>query len=101
MAKLVSIGEDYANVSGVRSRGYTIRRVNTSVIVKYGPIEVLGAGGGRYFWVGAFPRIKIHRFRSSRQAGDFLKRQIRSKLRRYYERLPGRARIRSSSPRPR
>lgn len=35
MAKLVSIGEDYDNVSGVRSRGYTIRRVKTSIIVIY------------------------------------------------------------------
>lgn len=100
MAKLVSIGEDDDNVAGVRSRGYTIRRSGTRVVIKYGAIEVRGAGGGRYFWVGAFPRIKIHRFRSPRQAADFLERQIRSKLNRYYERLPGRVRIRPSAKRP-
>ena len=95
MAKLVSIGEDDDNVCGARSRGYTIRRSGTSVVIKYGPIEVRGAGGGRYFWIGAFPRIKVHRFRTARQAADFIKRQIRSKLKSYYEQLPGRVLIRS------
>src|SRR5688572_23090808 len=96
MAKLVSIGEDGDLVGGVRSRGYTIRRAGTTVVVKYGSIEVRGGGGGKYYWVGAFPRVLIHRKGSVKKADDFIARQISSKENRYYERLPGRVTIHPS-----
>jgi hypothetical protein len=92
----VSIGPDADAVRGVRSRGYTIRRSGTSVVVKYGSVEVSGGGGGRYQWVGAFPRVVVHRFRSATSAIEFLQRQVRSKENRDYERLPGRVKIRRS-----
>jgi hypothetical protein len=96
MAKFLWVGENYDNLGGTSSKAYCLRRSGTSVIVKYGSVEVLGAGGGKIHWVGEYPRIVRKKFGSIQKASSFIRRRELAQESKGYDRLPGRVRIRSN-----
>src|SRR5215475_7225865 len=47
MAKFLRIGVHHSNVSGYTSKAWSIRRVGTTVLLKWGVVEVRGVGRNR------------------------------------------------------
>ena len=51
MPKFLRIGVHQSNVSGYTSKAWSIRRVGTTVFLKWGAVEVHGVGDGRkIYW---------------------------------------------------
>lgn len=99
MAKFLWVGENYDNVGGASSKAYCLRRLGKTVAIKYGPVEVLGARGGKCYWIGKFPKTKTKRFPTITRAVAFVKATSAKKVEQGYDKLPGRVRIRKSRPR--
>ncbi len=96
MAKLLWVGPNHNNTGGMSSKAYTVRRSGKTVVVRWGPVESVGGGGGKLRWQVRELRKQIHRFRSEEAARQFSKQRIEQKLDLGYERLPGRVRISAS-----
>lgn len=94
MAKLTWVGENYDNKGGSSSKAYCIRRAGRDAISKWGPIQVIGGQGGKYYWLGSYPQILRKRFATTKAAAAFVARMIASKEAGYYERLPRQVKIR-------
>jgi class 3 adenylate cyclase len=78
-----------------------IRRIGTTVLLKWGSVEVRGAGQDRrIYWAGG-PRQKAVRCGSEKRALDYVKRAIARRLGHRYEMLLGTVRIRSRLVHPR
>ncbi len=93
MAKFLRVGVHHRNVSGYTSKAWTIRRVGTNVLLRWGAVEVRGAGAGRrIYWAGR-PQKKIVRFASEKGALTYVKRTIARRLSHRYERLEERVPI--------
>lgn len=87
MAKFLRIGVHHSNVSGYTSKAWCVRRVGSTVLLKWGAVEVRGAGRGRrIFWTGA-PRQKTVRCGTEDRARDYVKNAISRRVGHQYERL--------------
>jgi hypothetical protein len=93
VAKFAYVGENYDNKRGSSAKGYQIRRSCHIVICRWGPIEVHGGGGGKFHWLGSYPRTLRKRFPSATRAEAFVRRMVSAKQTRGYDKLPGRVRI--------
>jgi class 3 adenylate cyclase len=94
MAKFLRVGVHHSNVSGYTSKAWTIGRTSSSVLLKWGSVEVRGAGHSRrIFWAGR-PRQKTVRCGSEKRARDYVKRAIARRRGHLYEELPATVRIR-------
>src|SRR5690242_1529433 len=88
MAKFLRIGVHHSNVSGYTSKAWSVRRVGSTVLLKWGAVEVRGAGRRRrIFWTGV-PRRKTVRCGTEERAIDYVKSAISRRLGHQYERLP-------------
>lgn len=88
MAKFLRIGVHRSNVSGYTSKAWSVRRVGSTVLLKWGAVEVRGAGRRRrIFWTGA-PRQKTIRCGTENRARDYVKSAISRRVGHQYERLP-------------
>lgn len=97
MAKFLRIGVHHSNVSGYTSKAWSIRRFGSTVLLKWGAVEVRGAGRGRrIFWAGP-PRRKTVRCGTPGRARDYVKNAISRRMSHLYERLPESVPIRRSA----
>jgi class 3 adenylate cyclase len=100
MAKFLRIGVHHSNVSGYTSKAWSVRRIGSSVLLKWGAVEVRGAGRGRrIFWAGA-PRQKTVRCGTEERARDYVKNAISRRVGHQYERLLESVPIRRCPARP-
>ena len=88
MAKFLRIGVHNSNVSGYTSKAWSVRRVGLKVFLRWGAVEVRGAGRGRRIYWTAPPRRKIVRCDTEEQAIRYVRRAISRRLGHVYERLP-------------
>jgi class 3 adenylate cyclase len=87
MAKFLRIGVHHSNVSGYTSKAWSVRRVGSTVLLKWGAVEVRGAGRGRrIYWAGP-PRQKTVRCGTEKRARDYVKNAISRRVGHQYERL--------------
>ena len=80
MAKLLWVGRNDDNKGGRSSKGYTIRRKRRSVVMRWGPVEVIGgrrrsdplavlaAGAGQTLLISV-RRLRVHPPNRSKQGG--------------------------------
>ncbi len=93
MAKFLRVGVHHSNVGGYTSKAWTIRRVGSTVFLKWGPVEVRGTGRGRRIYWASRPRQKTVRYGSEKRAQDYVKRAIARRRGHRYEELLERVRI--------
>jgi len=87
MAKFLRIGVHHSNVSGYTSKAWSAHRFGKNVILKWGAVEVRGAGRKRQiFWLGN-PRQKTIRCGTEERAQHYVRRAISRRLEHQYERL--------------
>jgi class 3 adenylate cyclase len=89
MPKFLRIGVHQSNVSGYTSKAWCIRRVGSTVFLKWGAVEVQGVGDGRKAYWTLPPRDKSIRFRTAQQAQDYAKAAIARRRNHRYEALTG------------
>lgn len=87
MAKFLRVGVHHSNVGGYTSKAWTIRRVGSTVLLKWGSVEVRGAGHGRRIYWAIRPRQKTLRCGSEKRARDYAKRAIARRRGHRYEQL--------------
>jgi len=97
MAKFLRIGVHHSNVSGYTSKAWSVRRVGTNVLLKWGVVEVRGLGRNRRVYWAVPPREKTIRCRTAQRASAYVKKAIGRRVSHQYERLPDNMPIR---PRP-
>lgn len=97
MAKFLRIGVHHSNVSGYTSKAWSVRRVGTTVLLKWGVVEVRGVGRTRRVYWAVPPRHKTVRCRTEQRARAYLKKAIARRVSHQYERLLDRVPI---QPRP-
>jgi predicted DNA-binding WGR domain protein len=93
VSKLLRVGTEPNNNSGCTAKAWTVRRQGSAVHLKWGSVEVDGAGSGRRFSWAKRPREKRVRCRSEKRARAYVKRAIARRLSHKYEKLLGRVRI--------
>jgi class 3 adenylate cyclase len=93
MAKFLRLGFHHSNASGYTSKAWTVRRVGSTVLLKWGSVEVRGVGHGRRIYWASPPRRKTLRCSSEKRARDYVRRAITRRHGHQYERLPERVRI--------
>ena len=87
MAKFLRIGVHDSNLSGYTSKAWTIVRTGSTILLKWGAVEVRGAGHGRrIYWAGR-PQQKTVRCGSEQRAREYLKKAIARRHGHLYERL--------------
>jgi class 3 adenylate cyclase len=89
MPKFLRIGVHQSNVSGYTSKAWCIRRVGSTVLLKWGAVEVHGVGDGRKVYWTILPRDKTIRCRSVQRAQDYAKAAIARRRNHRYEPLSG------------
>jgi class 3 adenylate cyclase len=88
MAKFLRIGVHHSNVSGYTSKAWSVRRVGSTALLKWGAVKVLGVGQDRrIFWVG-LPREKVVRCGTEKRAKVYVGNAISRRIGHQYERLP-------------
>jgi len=93
MPKFLRIGVHQSNVSGYTSKAWCVRRVGSTVFLKWGAVEVHGAGDGRkIYWT--LPRAKTVRCGTVQRAKDYTKSAIARRRNHRYEPLAGNIAIR-------
>jgi class 3 adenylate cyclase len=93
MAKFLRVGVHHLNVSGYTSKAWTIGRTGSTVVLKWGSVEVQGAGPGRRIcWAGR-PRQKKVRCGSEKRARAYVERAIARRRGHRYEELLATVRI--------
>jgi hypothetical protein len=94
MAKFLRIGVHHSNVSGYTSKAWSVRRVGSIVLLKWGAVRVLGVDQDRrIFWAGP-PRQKTVRCGTEKRAKAYVTKAISRRMGHRYERLPESVRIR-------
>jgi len=88
MAKFLRIGVHHSNVSGYTSKAWSVRRVGSTVHLKWGAVRVLGAGDDRRIYWAAPPRQKIVRCRTEKRAKEYVTYASSRRVGHQYERLP-------------
>ena len=76
MPKFLRIGIHQSNVSGYTSKAWCVRRVGTAILLKWGAVEVQGAGDGRKVYWTRLPQEKTIRCGSAQRAQDYAKAAI-------------------------
>lgn len=94
MAKFLRIGVHRSNVSGYTSKAWSIRRVGSTVLLKWGAVRVLGAGQERRIHWAIPPREKLIRCGTMERAKAYVAHAISRRIGHQYERLPEGALIR-------
>jgi class 3 adenylate cyclase len=89
MPKFLRIGVHQSNVSGYTSKAWCVRRVGSTVFLKWGAVEVDGAGDGRKVYWTPPPREKTVRCRTVQRAKDYAKNAIARRRNHRYEPLAG------------
>jgi class 3 adenylate cyclase len=87
MAKFLRIGVHHSNVSGYTSKAWSVRRVGSTVLLKWGAVEVLGAGYGRRIYWASPPRQKTVGCDTEKRARDYVKNAVSRRVGHQYERL--------------
>ena len=73
MPKFLRIGVHQSNVSGYTSKAWCVRRVGSTVFLKWGAVEVHGVGDGRKVYWTLPPRDKTIRCGTVQRASDYAK----------------------------
>src|SRR4029453_9127497 len=94
MPKFLRIGVHQSNVSGYTSKAWWIRRVGSTVFLKWAAVEVQGVGDGREIYWTAPPREKVIRCGAVQPAKDYVKNAIARRRSHRYEPLAGNIAIR-------
>ncbi|AWL99565.1 adenylate/guanylate cyclase domain-containing protein [Bradyrhizobium amphicarpaeae] len=89
MPKFLRIGVHQSNVSGYTSKAWCVRRVGSAVFLKWGAVEVHGAGDGRTVYWTRLPQEKTIRCRTTQRAQDYAKAAIARRRSHRYEPLAG------------
>src|SRR5581483_10252077 len=89
MPKFLRIGVHQDNVSGYTSKAWCIRRVGSTVFLKWGAVEVLGVADARKVHWTLPPRDKTIRCGSVQRARDYAKAAIARRRNHRYEPLTG------------
>src|SRR5215475_2625721 len=89
MPKFLRIGVHQSNVSGYTSKAWCVRRVGSAVFLKWGAVEVQGAGDGRKVYWTIPPRVKTVRCGSAQRAQDYMKSAVARRRNHRYEPLTG------------
>jgi class 3 adenylate cyclase len=89
MSKFLRIGVHQSNVSGYTSKAWCVRRVGSTVFLKWGAVEVHGVGDGRRVYWTLPPRDKTIRCRTVQCAQDYAKAAIARRRNHRYEALAG------------
>jgi class 3 adenylate cyclase len=88
MAKFLRIGVHHSNVSGYTSKAWWVRRVGSTVLLKWGAVRVLGAGRDRRIYWAPPPRQKLVRCGTEKRAKAYVSKAISRRMGHRYERLP-------------
>jgi class 3 adenylate cyclase len=94
MPKFLRIGILQSNVSGYTSKAWWVRRVGSTVFLKWGAVEVLGVGDGRKVYWTLTPQAKTIRCGTVQRAKDYAKAAIARRRNHRYEPLAGSIAIR-------
>src|SRR3984893_6012881 len=94
MPKFLRIGVHQSNVSGYTSKAWCVRRVGSTVLLKWGAVEVHGVGDGRKIFWKLPPRAKTIRCGTMQRAKDYAKSAIARRHNHRYELLAGNLAIR-------
>src|SRR5580765_2307584 len=97
MPKFLRIGVHQKNVSGYTSKAWCIRRAGSTIFLKWGAVEVLGAGDGRKVYWTLPPRVKTIRCRTVQRATDYAISAIARRRNHRYEPLAGPIAVRRRS----
>src|SRR5690242_15695784 len=89
MPKFLRIGVHQSNVSGYTSKAWCVRRVGSTVFLKWGAVEVQGVGDGRKVHWTLPPRDKTIRCGTVERAKDYAKSAIARRRNHRYEPLSG------------
>ncbi|HEY3791006.1 MAG TPA: adenylate/guanylate cyclase domain-containing protein [Bradyrhizobium sp.] len=89
MPKFLRIGVHQSNVSGYTSKAWCIRRAGSTIFLKWGAVEVHGAGDGRKVYWTLPPRDKAIRCGTVQRAQDYAKAAIARRRNHRYELLTG------------
>lgn len=89
MPKFLRIGVHQSNVSGYTSKAWWIRRVGSTVFLKWGAVEVDGVGDRRKVYWTVPPREKTVRCGAVKAAEDYVKNAITRRRSHRYEPLAG------------
>ena len=88
MPNFLRIGILQKNVSGYTSKAWCVRRTGSQVFLKWGAVEVIGAGDGRKaFWTRF--QVKTIRCGTVKRANDYVKAAIAKRRNHRYEPLAG------------
>jgi class 3 adenylate cyclase len=87
MPKFLRIGVHQSNVSGYTSKAWWIRRVGSTVFLKWGAVEVHGVGDGRTVYWTLPPREKTIRCGTVQRAKDYAQAAIVRRRNHRYEPL--------------
>jgi class 3 adenylate cyclase len=94
MPKFLRIGVHQANVSGYTSKAWWVRRIGSTVSLKWGAVEVHGVGDARKIYWTLPPRTKTVRCGTVQRAKDYAKTAIARRRNHRYETLAGNVVIR-------
>jgi class 3 adenylate cyclase len=94
MPKFLRIGVHQSNVSGYTSKAWWLRRVGSTVFLKWGAVEVHGVGDGRKIYWTLSPQAKAIRCGTEQRAKDYAKAAIARRRNHRYELLAGSIAIR-------
>ena len=89
MPKFLRIGVLQSNVSGYTSKAWCVRRVGSAVFLKWGAVEVHGAGDGRKVYWTRLPQEKTVRCGNVQAAQDYARAAIVKRRSHRYEPLSG------------
>ncbi|MBR0785147.1 adenylate/guanylate cyclase domain-containing protein [Bradyrhizobium iriomotense] len=89
MPKFLRIGVHQSNVSGYTSKAWCITRAGSTIFLKWGAVEVSGAGSGRKVYWTRVPQEKTIRCRTAQRAQDYAKAAIARRRNHRYEPLTG------------
>src|SRR6266576_838175 len=87
MPKFLRIGVLQSNVSGYTSKAWWVRRVGSTVFLKWGAVEVDGVGDGRKIYWTLAPQAKTIRCGTVQRAKDYAKTAIARRRNHRYEPL--------------
>jgi class 3 adenylate cyclase len=89
MPKFLRVGVHQSNVSGYTSKAWCIRRVGSTILLKWGAVEVHGVGDARKVYWALPPRDKAIRCGTAQRAKDYAKAAITRRRSHRYEPLAG------------
>jgi class 3 adenylate cyclase len=89
MPKFLRIGIHQSNVSGYTSKAWCIRRTGSTIFLKWGAVEVDGAGATRKVYWSRLPQEKTIRCRTAQRAQNYAKAAIARRRSHRYEPMTG------------